>query len=138
MNPNHPIAKSQFCGPYIQTFPPSGIVKMVDLKHEEIATKATKQAATNVRKLALRFSALCLASTYICKQKPIFPPADVFVYLESIPWLFSVFRFHLRVQDKLQVKRTIAHRFVKLKVAQCNLQDSILKMMIRFQGLLGR
>lgn len=42
INSNHPIAKSQFCGPSILTLPFLGIGKMVYLKHEEIATNPAK------------------------------------------------------------------------------------------------
>jgi hypothetical protein len=42
MNPVPPIVKSQPCGSTVSTFPSLVIGKLVDLKHEEIETNATK------------------------------------------------------------------------------------------------
>ena len=42
MNSIHPNVKSQSCGPTVSTVPSLVIGKLVDLKHEEIATNAKK------------------------------------------------------------------------------------------------
>ncbi len=65
MNSTPPNPKSQFCGPTVTTCQSFVIGKLVDLKHEEIATNATKEAATSVRKLAFCLSMFCLPSIYM-------------------------------------------------------------------------
>ncbi len=83
MNSTPPKAKSQACGPTISTCPSLVIDKLVHLKHEEIATNATQYAATSAMKFAFRLQNIYLSSIYICNKRLIFPPADVFVYLDS-------------------------------------------------------